>query len=58
MKEEIEFTKWCFTNHKYVYDLREDTWFHIKTFKTYTWEDIYKLYSKLNNISTNEEKNV
>jgi len=46
MKEEIEFTKWCFNNHKYVYDLREDTWFHIKSFKTYTWEEIYDIYTK------------
>jgi len=57
MNEEIEFTKWCFTNHKYVYDLREDGWFHIKTFKNYTWEEIYKIYIKLNKLS-NEEKNL
>lgn len=50
MKEEIEFTKWCFTNHKYVYDLREDEWFHIKTFKNYTWEEIHSIYIKLNNL--------
>ena len=57
MKEEIEFTKWCFTNHKYVYDLREDTWFHIKSFKTYTWDEIYYHYIKLTKLK-NEQKNL
>ena len=57
MKEEIEFTKWCFTNHKYVYDLREDTWFHIKSFKTYTWDEIYDHYIKLTKLK-NEQKNL
>jgi len=57
MKEDIEFTKWCFTNHKYIYDLREDAWFHIKSFKTYTWEEIHEHYVKLTKLK-NEQKHL
>lgn len=48
MEESIEFAKWCLEDKTYVYDSSMG-WFHRKTMKVYTWEEIYIIYLKTKN---------
>ena len=46
MENEIEFAKWCLQTHKYVYDTKLNVWFHLKSLKFISWEEIYEIYVK------------
>jgi len=46
MEKSIEFAKWCLEHKLYVYDSHLELWFHRKSFKKYTWEEIYNIYIK------------
>lgn len=49
MEEMIIFAKWCMDNKIYIYDHASDAWFHKKTFRQYTWNEIYELFKKQQN---------
>ena len=48
MEEYIEFAKWCLDVKIYVYDTSVG-WFHRKSMKKYTWEEMYEIYVKQKN---------
>lgn len=48
MEEYIEFAKWCLDVRIYVYDSNIG-WFHRKTMKKYSWEEMYEIYVKQKN---------
>lgn len=45
MEDIIGFATWCMDTEYYVYDSTIG-WFHRKTMKKYTWEEIYEIYVK------------
>ena len=45
MEDIIGFATWCMDTKYYVYDSTFG-WFHRKTMKKYTWEEIYEIYVK------------
>jgi len=45
MNEMIAFAIWCMENKKYVYDSAHG-WFHRKSMKIITWEELYDIYAK------------
>lgn len=46
MENEIKFAKWCFENHKYIYDSSLNLWFQTKSLRITTWEEMYEIYVK------------